>query len=170
MSAPTVLLRPARMGDATWAMHAQAVAYRDEFRYAPVFEAYLVRGLARFFEGFDPARDRFWVAEAEGVPVGCVAVQHAPDRPGWAQMRWFLVVQAWRGRGVGRRLVEEAVAFAREAGYAGLLLWTVDDLADAARTYARAGFRLAHEATEPCAWAPWGREQRWELALRASEG
>lgn len=172
--AQEVAVRPARMGDPTWAMQAQAEVYRDEFGYAPEFEHYLVRGLARYFEGFDARLDRFWVAEATdavpgdaaaSAPVGCIAIQHASDRPGWAQLRWYLVLPAHRGAGVGRRLMDEALAFARAAGYEGILLWTVDDLGDAARVYERAGFRPVHTADEPCSWAPWGREQRWELAL-----
>jgi len=138
------------------------VLYAEEFGYSEVFEAYVAKGLAPFLAQRDPGRDGLWIAEAEGRPLGAVAVQHVPERPGWAQLRWFYVEREARGTGTGTRLLDQALAFARDAGYEGAFLWTVDDLHAARRLYERAGFRLV-EQTEGCPWAPWGREQRWEL-------
>jgi GNAT superfamily N-acetyltransferase len=75
------------------------------------------------------------------------------------------VVPEHRGHGLGKWLLDEALAFAREAGYRRVTLWTVDLLRTAARLYADAGFRLAE--TRP--GAPWGvplTEQRYDLDLR----
>jgi DNA-binding MarR family transcriptional regulator/GNAT superfamily N-acetyltransferase len=162
---PAPTLRGGRVGDAGWVLQRHALAYAEEFGYLPAFERYVSEGLPPFLRAFDPARDRLWVAELDGRPVGSVAIQHMEDRPGWAKLRWFLVEKEARGHGLGGRLLAEAIAFARAAGYVGILLWTVSDLAAARRLYERAGFALAEE-TDGCAWAPWAREQRWEMALR----
>jgi GNAT superfamily N-acetyltransferase len=158
-------IRRSRVGDLGWAFGRQAALYADEFGYLPVFEAYVARGLAPFLDGFDAARDRAWVAELDGRPVGFIAIQHDPDRRGWAKLRWYFVERQARGHGLGKRLLATALRFARRAGYRGVLLWTVDDLADARRQYERAGFDLAYQDPKPCAWAPWGHEQRWERVL-----
>jgi GNAT superfamily N-acetyltransferase len=101
------------------------------------------------FAGFatrhDPARERMWVAELDGVRVGCVFVVRNADDADVAQLRCLLVDPAGRGRGIGRRLVERCIAFAREAGYRDMMLWTNDVLVAARRIYEAAGFALAKE-------------------------
>lgn len=159
-------VRSRRVGDIGWACMRQAELYAQEFRYTQVFEDYVVRSFAPFVERFDPRKDGLWVADLDGERVGCIAVQHDPQQPGWAQLRWFFVEAKARGHGLGRALLDQVLVFCRQAGYAGIWLWTVDDLGAARRQYERAGFRLVHTEPEPCAWAPWGREQRWELSLR----
>lgn len=159
-------IRTGRTGDLGWMLHRQAVVYAEEFGYHPVFEAYVARGIPAFLDNFDKARDGVWVAEDQaGQPLGFIGVQHDPEREGWAKLRWFLVEAEARGMGTGRRLMDEALGFVRKAGYKGVYLWTVDDLAAARRVYERAGFQLAYQDPHPCAWAPWGHEQRWELVL-----
>lgn len=164
-------IRQGRVGDLGWMVHRQAVVYAKEFGYSRLFETYLHEGAAVFLRNFDPRRDRVWVAQSAesglsaGSILGFVAIQHDPDRRGWAKLRWFLVEKEARGHGLGGRLLKAAIAFSRKAGYQGVLLWTVDDLHDARRLYEAAGFRLARQDPEPCAWAPWGQEQRWEMRL-----
>ena len=170
--AVAVRWRTGRNGDLGWMVHRQALVYAKEFGYARLFEAYLHEGAAVFLRRFDPKKDRIWVAESassrktSGKSVlGFVAIQHDPDRRGWARLRWFLVESEARGHGVGGRLLKAAIRFSRNAGYRGILLWTVDDLDAARALYEKAGFSLAFEDPKPCAWAPWGHEQRWELSL-----
>jgi GNAT superfamily N-acetyltransferase len=167
-----VRLRAGRVGDLGWMVHRQAVVYAKEFGYSQLFETYLHEGAAVFLHRFDAARDRIWVAESAASRkgssrsiLGFVAIQHDPDRRGWAKLRWFLVEREARGLGVGSRLLKAAVAFSRKAGYKGLLLWTVDDLEAARALYEKAGFSLVFQDPMPCGWAPWGHEQRWELPL-----
>ena len=169
--AKSVRIRRGRIGDLGWAFGRQAILYHEEFRYSQVFETYVARGLAPFLDHFDAKRDALWVAELAGTPVGAIAIQHDPDRPGLAKLRWYFVEKAGRGCGIGSRLLSTALRFARKARYRGVLLWTVDDLHAARRQYERAGFVLAHTDPKPCSWAPWGHEQRWELRLpRAPTG
>ncbi|MCA1819911.1 MAG: GNAT family N-acetyltransferase [Thermoplasmatota archaeon] len=163
MAKPRARIRRSRVGDLGWAFQRQAVIYHGEFGYLPIFETYLAQGLAPFLEGFDAKLDAAWVAQAGNVPLGFVAIQHDPGRPGWAKLRWFFVEEAGRGQGLGRRLLATALSFSRSVGHRGVYLWTVDDLDAARRQYERAGFALAHEARAPCRWAPWGHEQRWEI-------
>ncbi len=163
VAAATIRLRKGRIGDLGWAFHRQVVVYHQEFGYSQVFEAYFARGLAPFLDQFDAKRDRLWVAELAGAPVGFIAIQHDAKRPGWAKLRWYFVEKEARGLGVGRKLMAAALRFASEAGYRGVHLWTVDDLHAARRVYEANGFTLAHQAKEPCEWAPWGHEQHWEL-------
>jgi DNA-binding MarR family transcriptional regulator/GNAT superfamily N-acetyltransferase len=162
--APRVRIRTERVGDLGWTFHRQAVVYAEEFGYSRVFETYVCRGLAPYLDGHDAARDRLWVAEMDGRPVGFVAVHHVDDRPGWAKLRWFLVEREARGHGAGRRLLATALRFCRRAGYAGVFLWTVDDLHAARSLYEKAGFRLVQQ-TADCPWKPGAHEQEWELRL-----
>lgn len=160
----TVRIRKGRIGDLGWAFHRQAIVYQEEFGYSDAFEKHLARGLAPFLDNFDAKQDRLWIAERDADPIGCIAIQHDPDRRGWAKLRWFLVEKEARGLGVGRRLMTTALRFSRAAGYRGVHLWTVDDLHAARRVYESSGFHLA-EQTDGCPWAAWGHEQRWELVL-----
>ena len=158
-------IRKGRVGDLGWMVHRQAVVYAKELGYSQVFERYLHEGTAVFLGKFDAKKDRIWVAEDAGRIGGFIAIQHDPDRRGWAKLRWFLVEKEARGHGLGRRLMHAAVSFSRKAGYKGILLWTVDDLHAARRLYEATGFQLAFQDPKPCPWAPWGHEQRWELPL-----
>lgn len=188
-----ITLRDRRPGDLGWLLMRQAELYADEFGYAPVFETYVAAGLPPFLDNEDPEKDRVWIAEADGPDVGqavgaarpgpagamppsryvgalaqsrrvgAIAIQHDPERDDWAKLRWYLVEKEARGQGLGRRLVDEALAFCRQAGYAGVHLWTCSDLDAARRQYERARFRLVEE-TE-CPWKPSVRQQRWELGL-----
>src|SRR2546422_213294 len=153
-------------GDLGWSLHRQSVVYKTEFRYKDSFETYLCEGLAPYMRNYDPTRDRLWVGEASGRPVGCIAIHHVAERPRWAKLRWFLVEREARGKGLGTRLLSTAIAFSRRARYNGIFLWTVSDLDAARDLYEQGGFRLVEEK-KGCVWAPWAREQRWELRFGA---
>lgn len=164
MSTPWTL-RPHRPDDIEWAIERQANLYAKEHGYLPVFGDYVRDSFAPFVEHFDAARDALWVAESGGRRVGCVGIQHDWQRPGWAKFRWYFVESTMRGQGVGRALIDAALDFARVAGYQGVWLLTVDDLADARRQYEGHGFHLVHTEAAPCEWAPWGHEQHWEKLI-----
>jgi GNAT superfamily N-acetyltransferase len=141
------------------------VVYGRENGFDATFEAYVAAPLAEFVLAASP-RERLWLAERGGDLVGCVAVIAAPA--GAAQLRWFLVDPSARGGGLGRALLAEALSFARNAGYRGVMLWTVSSLAAAAHLYRSAGFRLA-EQRPGRRWGVDVVEQRYELTLPSPE-
>lgn len=161
--APSITLRHTLLpGDIGRVVAAHGVIYAHEQQWNVEFEAYVAEGLGRVVAAGDPARNRLWLAEQGGVLVGSIAVVRPQDSA--AQLRWFLVDPAVRGAGVGRRLMDEALAFCRASGARQVFLWTVAGLDAAARHYQRAGFVLDESVTG----VRWGRtvtEQRYALTL-----
>jgi DNA-binding MarR family transcriptional regulator/GNAT superfamily N-acetyltransferase len=157
-----VTLRSHRPGDLGWVVQAHGRLYFEERGWDERFEA-LVAGIAKdFVENLDPARERCWIAEMDGEPVGCVFV--VKKNKSTAKLRLLLVEPKARGCGLGRRLVEECIAFARDKGYRKLVLWTQSNLAAARAIYAKTGFRKVKEERH----ASFGVRltgEYWELAL-----
>ena len=140
-----VVIRTHRIGDIGWAIERHGQLYADEFGWNEAFEALVATLFAQFATKHDPAKERMWVAEVDGERVGCVFVVRNADDPTAAQLRCLLVDPKARGLGIGKRLVDECVAFAQSAGYARMLLWTNDILVSARRIYQAAGFPLVSE-------------------------
>jgi GNAT superfamily N-acetyltransferase len=118
--------------------------YAEEFGWDPRFEALVARIVADYVDHRDPDREAAWMAEIDGTLAGCVFCVRKDDRT--AQLRMLLVEPWARGLGIGSRLVQEVLRFARRAGYSDITLWTNDVLADARRIYQRADFVLDDEA------------------------
>lgn len=133
-----------RPGDLGWVVQAHGELYAAEFGWDTSFEALVARIVADFACAGDPARRRAWIAELDGRRVGCVFCVAADD-PTTAKLRILLVHPDARGHGVGRRLVATCTAFAGEAGYQRIQLWTNDVLVAARRIYLAAGYRLIGE-------------------------
>jgi GNAT superfamily N-acetyltransferase len=145
-SAPrAVVVREPRPGDIGWAIFAHGELYAKQFAWNAEFEALVAKLFADFANNHDPAAERMWVAEMDGERVGTVFVVRNADDPNVAQLRCLLVHPKGRGLGIGTRLVDECVAFARAAGYRAIMLWTNDVLISARRIYEGAGFQLDHE-------------------------
>lgn len=157
-----VTLRPVRLGDIGWIVRRQAILYNEDYRWDATYEVVAARILAEMMEAFDPARDATWIAERDNETIGSVFLQHASAEI--AKLRLLYVEPAARGLGIGRRLVDECIAAARERGYRTLTLWTMNVLIPARRIYAAAGFSCVK--TEPV--RAFGHDlvsETWELAL-----
>jgi DNA-binding MarR family transcriptional regulator/N-acetylglutamate synthase-like GNAT family acetyltransferase len=157
-----VTYRSHRPGDMGWIVQRHGELYHGSHGWDETFEAMVSRIVADFVEGFDPAWERCWIAEVEGVRAGSVALVRRSKTVG--QLR-LLLVEPWaRGRGIGARLVSECVGQARHVGYRKMVLFTVRGLDPARRLYEAEGFDLVSEhPTE--AWGRTQVEQTWELKL-----
>ncbi|WP_405879886.1 bifunctional helix-turn-helix transcriptional regulator/GNAT family N-acetyltransferase [Streptomyces sp. NBC_01136] len=139
-----VALREPGPGDLGWIVQRNAALYAAEYGWNTDYEGLVARIVADFAEDHDPHLERVWIAELDGRPVGCVMCVR-DDAPGTARLRLLLVEPDARGLGIGDRLVEAVVEFARGVGYRELVLWTNDVLAAARRIYQRHGFVLVAE-------------------------
>lgn len=156
------VLRPPQAGDMGWVIHRHGALYAQEYGYDQRFESLVAQVAARFAQRFDPACERCWIAELGGEIVGSVFLVRKTKTV--AKLRLLLVEPRARGLGIGRRLIDECIRFARDAGYRKLMLWTQSELGAARHLYAQAGFRRAGE--EP--HESFGKRlvaETWELAL-----
>jgi DNA-binding MarR family transcriptional regulator/GNAT superfamily N-acetyltransferase len=162
VDSPPFVVRDHRTGDMGWVAQRHGVLYAQEYAFDETFEALVASIVARFIEHEDPRRERCWIAEREGAPVGCVFLVKASQTVG--KLRLFLVEPDARGLGIGTRLVDDLLAFARSAGYRKIRLWTQSSLVAARRVYARAGFeQVAAESHHS-----FGQDlvaETWELRL-----
>ena len=157
-----IVLREPRPGDMGWVTERHAVLYFEQDGWGAGFEA-LVAGIVKdFLENFDPKRERCWIAERNGERVGCVFVVN--DK-GEARLRLLLVEPSARGTGLGRRLVEACIAFAREKSYKKLVLWTHSHLTAARAIYARTGFKKLKKTEVHDSFGPKAVSEFWELKL-----
>ena len=157
-----ISLRGHRPGDMGWVVHRHGALYFQEYGWDERFEA-LVAGIAKdFIDGFDPERERCWIAEMDGQPVGSVFL--VKQSKSIAKLRLLLIEPRARGQGLGKRLVAECVAFARAKGYRKLVLWTQSNLAAARAIYKAAGFkRTKQERHSSFGYDLTG--EYWELSL-----
>jgi len=162
--APTpYILRSHQPGDMGWVVHRHGVLYAQEYGYDEQFEALVAEIAANFIQHFDAKKERCWIAEKDGEIVGSIFL--VKKSKSVAKLRLLLVEPSARGLGIGKRLVEECLRFARQAGYKKMVVWTQSELPAARHIYEAAGFRLVEEK----AHRSWGRDdlvsQIWEMKL-----
>ncbi len=157
------VLRPHQPGDMGWLVYRHGVLYSQEYGYDERFEALVAKIASEFIENLDPKRERCWIAEKDGENVGCVLLVKKSKTV--AKLRVLLVEPSARGVGIGKRLVEECVRFARHAQYKKIMLWTQSELHGARRIYQQTGFRLVGKQRHDS----WSRKglvaETWELKL-----
>lgn len=159
---PAYVLRPHQPGDMGWVIHRHGILYSQEYGWDQQFEALVAEIAAKFIRDFDPQRERCWIAELDGEIAGSVfLVKHSDDV---AKLRLLLVEPKARGLGIGKRLVEECIRFAPQAGYRKITLWTNSILLAARGIYERAGFVLVQRESHHS----FGHDlvsETWELTL-----
>lgn len=155
-------LRSHESGDMGWVTHRHGVLYAQEYGWNEQFEALVAQIVADFINNYKPERERCWIAEMNGEIVGSVFVVQSSETV--AKLRLLLVEPKARGLGLGTRLVEECIRFARRRGYKKLMLWTNSVLLEARHIYKKTGFTLIAEE----AHHSFGHDlvgETWELVL-----
>jgi DNA-binding MarR family transcriptional regulator/N-acetylglutamate synthase-like GNAT family acetyltransferase len=156
------ILREPRHGDFGWIVSRHAELYALEYGWTEPFEGLCAQIVADFVNNYDAERERCWIAEMNGENAGCVMLVKDSDEV--ARIRLLLVDPKARGLGLGQRLTDECVRFARECGYKKVTLWTHSILTAARHVYEKAGFTLT--SSEPR--HTWGKDviaEFWDLQL-----
>ncbi len=160
---PALVLRDPRPGDMGWVVMQHGEVYGQEDGFNWEFDGLVAEIAAGFIRNFRPAREKGWIAEIDGQRVGAVFV--VQKSPTVAQLRLLILTAAARGQGLGGRLVDECIAFARSRRYRKLVLWTNAHLQAARAIYQSRGFVMT--ASEP--FQGYGRNdlvgETWELKL-----
>jgi DNA-binding MarR family transcriptional regulator/N-acetylglutamate synthase-like GNAT family acetyltransferase len=137
------LLRPHQPGDMGWVVHLHGMLYAQEYGWDDTFEALVASIVAKFIQNFEPKRERCWIAEIDGEIVGSVFLVKESETV--SKLRLLLVHPKARGLGMGKRMVNECLRFARQAGYRKTMLWTNNVLLAARHIYETMGFKLVLE-------------------------
>lgn len=155
-------LRSHRPGDIGYITYRHAIFYSQAYGFDTTFDAYVASGLSQFVMQYDPQKEHLWVAEEETTHVGSIAIVKKEEAV--AQLRWFLVEQQASRRGIGKKLLHEAIAFCERRNYKKIILWTVSNLYAARKLYEQFGFHVITSKTHQI----WGKElteELWELEL-----
>jgi DNA-binding MarR family transcriptional regulator/N-acetylglutamate synthase-like GNAT family acetyltransferase len=160
---PSYTLRAPRFGDFGWIVARHGEIYAQEYNWGEPFEGLCAQIVADFVNNYDAKLERCWIAEMNGENVGCVMLVK-DEQPGVARLRLLLVDPKARGLGLGQRLVDECIKFARAAGYKKITLWTHSVLTAARHCYEKTGFTLTSSEKKHS----WGQDvvaEYWDMTL-----
>lgn len=149
-------------GDIGSIIRMHGVLYREEYNFGIIFEAYVASGLHEFYKNYDPEKDFVWVAEHNGMIVGFLLLMHRGNET--AQLRYFILEPAYRGIGLGKKLVGLYMDCLKERNYKTCYLWTTNEQITAAGIYKKLGFTLTDEVDSNAFGKPL-KEQRYDLVL-----
>ena len=151
-----------RPGDLSYIAYLHAWLYPKELGYGLNFERYVLAGLLEFAQQYDPGKDRVWLCEHEGKTVGCLIGFHREAES--VQFRYFIFLPQYRGMGLGKKLMDEFMAYMKEKKYPKAYLWTTDEQQAAIALYTRYGFQLT-EGKSSNAFDKQLVERRYDLTL-----
>ena len=155
-------LRSHKPGDIGYITYRHGVIYANEYQLDKTFEAYVAKYMAEFIENYDPAKDKLWIVEKGTEIVGSIAIVKKDNKT--AQLRWLLVEPHIRNKGIGIKLMHEAISFSKSQGYQKIILGSFSDLKIARKLYIKNGFKLIGSKTHHT----WGQdltEEQWEMIL-----
>lgn len=155
-------LRSHKPGDIGYIIYRHGEIYANEYQLDETFEAYVAKYMAEFIENYDPAKDHLWIVEKDTEIIGSIAIVNVDEKV--AQLRWLLVEPHERNKGVGNKLIHEALTFCKNRSYQKVVLGTFSDLIIARKLYENNGFRLV-ESKSHHIWGQDLTEEQWELIL-----
>jgi len=155
-------LRFHKPGDIGYITFRHGVIYTNEYQLDETFEAYVAKHMAEFIENYDPAKDKLWIVEKGTEIVGSIAIVKKDNKI--AQLRWLLVEPHVRNKGIGTKLMHEAISFSKSQGYQKIILGTFSDLKFARKLYSKNGFQLV-ESKNHHIWGQDLAEEQWEMIL-----
>lgn len=147
-------------GDLGFVIHRHGAMYAKEYNYGVSFEMYVAKGLAEFYQSYDPEKDSVWICKHGNKMVGFLLLMHRENNS--AQLRYFYVDKEYRGLGLGKKLMNLYMEFYKKCGYTSSYLWTTEDLHSAISLYARHGFLLVEEV-ETNSFGKKLNERKYEL-------
>lgn len=149
-------------GDFGYIIHRHGKLYAEAYGYGIVFEMYVAAGFCEFYKAYDPQRDRVWICQHQEQIVGFMLMMHRANNA--AQLRYFYLEPAYRGIGLGKKMMSLYMDFLRQCGYTSSYLWTTHEQDVAASLYIRHGFKLTEEK-ESTAFGKPLLEQRYDLMV-----
>ncbi|WP_427872513.1 bifunctional helix-turn-helix transcriptional regulator/GNAT family N-acetyltransferase [Flavobacterium sp. MMS24-S5] len=147
-------------GDVGYIIHLHGTIYGKEYNFSTDFEKYVIKTFYDFLEKYSPENDRIWMAQYNNKIVGCVAIVHQSNEE--AQLRWFLLDPAFRGLGIGKRLLTDAVDFCKEKNFKNVFLLTTNMQDKALQMYKMMGFELT-KSEQVQEWGKTFYEERYDL-------
>lgn len=158
---PEVNIRPFQPGDVGFVAHLHGRLYDKIYKFGPMFEYYVMKGLTDFMMNTDGGN--LWVAEANGKIIGSIAITKSSESI--AQLRWFVLDESYHGMGIGKKLMETALNFCKDQNYQHIFLWTVSILEAARHIYQKYNFKITEEKPNDQWTGTKLIEERWELEL-----